>query len=87
MWLLVRDDFMLWFRAQGRNPSANERLEFKITVADAIEKILKKMSVMSAINERKNVSIAPWLTFSFANVGLLPNVSRLNTTDLLTCGM
>jgi hypothetical protein len=56
MWLFVRDDFMLWFRSQGRNPATNERLEFRITVADAIEKMLKKMSVMCAINERKNVS-------------------------------
>lgn len=47
---------MLWFRAQGRNPALNERLEFRIAVADAIEKMLKKMSQMSALNERKHVS-------------------------------
>jgi hypothetical protein len=70
MWLYVRDDFMLWFRSQGRNPATNERLEFRITVADAIEKMLKKMSVMSALNERKNVS-ARNLVRLFTDVGTL----------------
>jgi hypothetical protein len=70
MWLYVRDDFMLWFRSQGRNPATNERLEFRIAVADAIEKMLKKMSVMSANNERKNVS-AINLVRLFTDVGTL----------------
>jgi len=56
MWLFIRDDFMMWFRAQGRNPAASERLEFRIAVANAIEGMLQKMSRMSASNERKNVS-------------------------------
>jgi hypothetical protein len=54
MLLFVRDDILLWYKLQGKN-IINDRLEFRITVADTVEKILKRMSQMSGSGERAKV--------------------------------
>ncbi|CAG8670424.1 5823_t:CDS:2, partial [Acaulospora colombiana] len=58
MWLLIRDDFMLWFKTQARDPASNERLEFRVCVAESIERIIKRMSQLSASNERAKAQAA-----------------------------
>jgi hypothetical protein len=57
MHLFIRDDFMAWFKAQGRNPSTDNLLEFRMSVAQAIEKIIQRMVSMTGETERKKVYV------------------------------
>jgi len=56
--LFIRDDFMAWFKAQGRNPSTDNLLEFRMSVAQAIEKIIQRMVSMTGETERKKAMAA-----------------------------
>jgi hypothetical protein len=70
MWLFIRDDFMTWFKAQARDPASNERLEFRVSVAESIERIIKRMSQLSASGERGKVGIPCWSTFACSDLFL-----------------
>lgn len=59
MHLFIRDDFMAWFKAQGRHPSPDSLLEFRMSVAQAIEKIVARMVAMTGETERKKVRSYP----------------------------
>jgi hypothetical protein len=60
MHLFIRDDFMAWFKAQGRNPSTDNLLEFRMSVAQAIEKIIQRMASMTGETERKKARLSLW---------------------------
>ncbi|KAG9053917.1 hypothetical protein FS842_006757 [Serendipita sp. 407] len=68
LWLFIRDDFMMWYKSQGKNPLADMRLGFRKQLAETISAYLKRMSQLSGSAERARAGSAE-------GVGSLPSVT------------
>ncbi|CAG7849089.1 Transcription-associated protein 1 [Serendipita indica DSM 11827] len=58
LWLFLRDDFTTWYKQQGKNLQADEKLVFRVNVAEAITAFIKRMYQLSAGPERTRAQAA-----------------------------